>query len=111
MEGLSSSAQIHEYSLDLGINPPSLMRYILFLSFSLFFLASFAQDDYTVSDKKAIKCYEVSLQSFNFKDYDASLSKLEEAISREPQFIEAYLLRFEVRNSTSSVLSASSGPT
>ncbi|NNK80759.1 MAG: OmpA family protein, partial [Flavobacteriales bacterium] len=72
------------------------MRLILVLFFSSIFLSSFGQEDYSVDDKKAIKYYEVALQSYNMKSLDAALDKLNSAIEREPDFIEAFLLSFEI---------------
>ncbi len=81
------------------------MRHSLLL-FSLFFSLSFLAQDYSVEDRKAIKCYEVALQSFNYKDHAQTLMKINDAIAREPDFIEAYLLKFETEIETKDLAAA-----
>lgn len=68
---------------------------LLFITALLLSSVSICAQDYTVSDRKAIKYYEVALQSYNQKDHDAALRKLEDAIAIEPDFVEAHLLSFE----------------
>jgi len=52
--------------------------------------------DYSVSDKKAIKSFENALTAFDGRNYDLALALIEEALNREQNFIEAHLLGFEV---------------
>ncbi len=58
---------------------------------------SFAEaQDYSISNSKAIKSYENALTAINSRKPELALSFLDEAIEREPDFIETYLLMFEV---------------
>ncbi len=55
----------------------------------------FAQK-YTVSNTKAIKSYENALTAINSRNNELGLALLDEALKREPNFAEAYLLKFEL---------------
>ncbi|NNC82961.1 MAG: tetratricopeptide repeat protein, partial [Flavobacteriales bacterium] len=72
------------------------MRHFLLLLFAFSALALTAQDEYTIDDRKAIKNYEVALQAFNARAYTDALRRLNDALARETDFIEAHLLKFEV---------------
>jgi outer membrane protein OmpA-like peptidoglycan-associated protein/tetratricopeptide (TPR) repeat protein len=52
--------------------------------------------DYTTTDKKAIKSFENAMTAFDSRNYDLALALIQEALDRESSFIEAHLLSFEV---------------
>lgn len=69
---------------------------LVFLVFTFAATAVFAQPKYSVENKRAVKSYENALQAFDGRNSDLALKLVEEAIDKEPGFIEAYLLRFEI---------------
>jgi outer membrane protein OmpA-like peptidoglycan-associated protein/tetratricopeptide (TPR) repeat protein len=63
----------------------------------LFTFHSQAQSqDYTTTDKKAIRSFENAMNAFDARNYDLALALIDEALERENGFIEAHLLSFEV---------------
>ncbi|MCZ4410177.1 OmpA family protein [Cryomorphaceae bacterium 1068] len=63
----------------------------------LFAFHSNAQSqDYTTTDKKAIRSFENAMNAFDARNYDLALALIDEALERENGFIEAHLLSFEV---------------
>lgn len=69
----------------------------LFAAFLCCFSALHLQaQTYSVSNKKAVKAFENAMQAFDARNTDLALSLLEDAVKREPDFVEAYLLKFEV---------------
>lgn len=74
------------------------MRSLLF-SFIIFLLIpiySFAQYNYTTSNKKAIKSYEEALQSFNRMDYTTAIDLMQKAIKYDDKFVEANIVLAEI---------------
>jgi len=66
----------------------------------LFFLASTAislAQGYTSTNRKAIKYYEGAIAAFNAKNMTGVINDLDRSIDADPDFIEAYLLRFEAQ--------------
>ncbi len=49
-----------------------------------------AQKDYSISDKKAINLFEKGIEAFSNNNREGALSFYERALSREPNFAEAY---------------------
>ena len=73
------------------------MRLItLLLSILLISNASFAQQQYATKSKKAIKFYQEAMSAFNLMDFALVETKLNDAIEKDPLFIDAYLLRSEL---------------
>jgi outer membrane protein OmpA-like peptidoglycan-associated protein/Tol biopolymer transport system component len=63
----------------------------------LFTFLSFGYaQEYTSTDSKAEKAYENALNAFDQRNYNMALSFVGEALERDKNFIEAYLLRFEI---------------
>ncbi|MEM9052093.1 MAG: OmpA family protein [Bacteroidota bacterium] len=90
MAHLSSDAQIHGHSL---------MRFFKLLVPALFlftFHSNAQSQDYTTTDKKAIRSFENALNAFDGRNYELALALIQEALDREKSFIEAHLLSFEV---------------
>lgn len=55
-----------------------------------------AQEEYSVSNKKAIGQIEMAKRYYVLKDYENAVQKLTEALKSEPEFIEAWLLLGQV---------------
>ncbi len=73
------------------------MRIILFSFIFLFIYNSgFSQHKYATQSKKAIKHYEEAISAFNTGDYKLVEKKLNAAIKKDSEFIDAYLLRAEL---------------
>ncbi|MCH2214012.1 MAG: OmpA family protein [Flavobacteriales bacterium] len=75
------------------------MRFIKLLVPALFlciFHCNAQSQDYTTTDKKAIKSFENALNAFDGRNYELSIALIQEALDREKSFIEAHLLSFEV---------------
>jgi len=76
--------------------------YLLFFSVLLIFNV-YGQKKYATESKNAIKYYEQAIASFNKRDFNGVKQNLDDAIKKDPQFIDAYLLRaelFRVNNQT-----------
>jgi outer membrane protein OmpA-like peptidoglycan-associated protein/Tol biopolymer transport system component len=70
---------------------------LLVPAFFLFALTLQAQSqDYTTTDKKAIRSFENAMNAFDARNYELALALIDEALEREKTFIEAHLLSFEV---------------
>lgn len=54
------------------------------------------QREFTVDDKKAIRSFQNAVRAFDGRNHELALDLLDEATERAPDFVEAYLLRFEV---------------
>lgn len=68
-----------------------------FLLFAAISSASIAlAQDYTSTNAKAIKAYEGAATAFNGRSYELAIAYLDEAIDKDPDFVEAYLMKFEV---------------
>jgi outer membrane protein OmpA-like peptidoglycan-associated protein len=52
--------------------------------------------NYSVTSKKAIKQYEEALALYDIRDKSGALSKLDEVVKTEPNFIEAYYMMAQV---------------
>lgn len=52
--------------------------------------------DYTTSNKKAIKSYQNAITAFDQRNHELAIAFLDEALSQDNNFIEAYFLKFEV---------------
>lgn len=58
-------------------------------------VTAFGQD-YTTTDKKAIRSYQNAITSFDQRKHDLALAFIDESLDRDQNFIEAYFLKFEV---------------
>ncbi len=71
-----------------------------FMVLCTFFFVSFegsAQaQQYSISNKKAIKDFERARTAFDGRNAPLAISLLDDALKREPKFVEAQLMRFEV---------------
>ncbi len=90
MEHQPTNAQVHEHSLR------NFKIALLGILFMLASVATSAQQQYSISNTKAIKAYENAMNAFNARNSELALLMIDDAIKREANFIEAYLLRFEV---------------
>ncbi len=74
------------------------MRKFLFLIFSLIVFSSitYAQYNYSTTNKKAIKSYEEALQSFNRMDYQSAILSMQNALKYDDKFIEAHIVLAEI---------------
>jgi len=95
MENIVTNAQVHEYSLMTKLH-----KY--FLSLLLLALCSTALGQFTFStkSKKAIKLYKKAQQApntldlnTNQPDYNSGLKYLVKALTKDPNFVEAHLLK------------------
>jgi outer membrane protein OmpA-like peptidoglycan-associated protein len=68
---------------------------IPFFVVSISFLG-YTQTKYATESQKAIKYYEKAIEAFNQRDYIGVEENLNSAIKKDPQFIDAYLLRAEL---------------
>lgn len=71
------------------------LRFLLFALASLFALSSSAQQ-YTTSDKRAIKHFETAMTAINQREIALGLEEIEKAIGRDEEFIEAWLLKADL---------------
>lgn len=90
MAHLSSDPQIHEHPL------MKLNGFFALLFCFLSFITTAQSQDYTTTDKKAVKSFENAMNAFDGRNYELALALIEEALDREKTFIEAHLLKFEV---------------
>ncbi len=79
--------------------------YTLMHSLRLFFYAALlltipffasAQPHYTSTNKGAIKCYEEATKYYDLYQNEKALAELDKAISKDPHFVEAYMLRANI---------------
>ncbi len=68
----------------------------LFLSLLFAVCGVSAQQKYSVENKRAVKSYENAINAFDGRNSELALKLLDEALDREPEFIEAFLLKFEI---------------
>ncbi len=94
MAHFTSNTQIHANTLKEKYMMKCLFTFLL-SSLLIFPLLGQAQE-YTTSNSKAEKAYEGALLAYDQRNLNLSLNFLAEAVNRDPNFIEAYLLRFEV---------------
>lgn len=52
--------------------------------------------DFTTSNKKAIRSYQNAITAFDQRNHELAIAFLDEALSQDKNFIEAYFLKFEV---------------
>ena len=90
MAHFSSDSQIHGHSL------MKLFKLFIPALFLFSFYSNAQSQDYTTTDKKAIRSFENAMNAFDARNYDLALALIDEAIDREKGFIEAHLLNFEV---------------
>lgn len=67
------------------------MKNLFLLSLLLFSLSAFAQYDITKVDKKAVALYEKALELTDANRFKESIDVLQQAISRDDRFVDAYL--------------------
>jgi outer membrane protein OmpA-like peptidoglycan-associated protein/tetratricopeptide (TPR) repeat protein len=68
----------------------------LVLLFLVIFITNAVSQSYTVDSKRAIHMYEAATQAYGYTQYDKCLELLDEAINREEEFVEAWLLKAQV---------------
>lgn len=73
------------------------MRTVFVTILVLVSLALSAQEEYTVSDRKAVARLETAKRYYVLKSYDKAVWELKEAVKQEPEFIEAWLLLGQVQ--------------
>lgn len=82
MEDITTDSQIHEHPL---------RRSICFLLLCCFTCFSFSQSGLSTESKKAKKLYEKADKKYKERDFQESISYLEEAVKEDPDFFEAYI--------------------
>lgn len=90
MANLTSDSQVHGHSL------MKLFKLFIPTLFLFTFHAHAQSQDYTTTDKKAIRSFENALNAFDARNYDLAFALIDEALEREKGFIEAHLLSFEL---------------
>ncbi len=94
MAYIFANPQVPRYPLNHDITSKSLG---LFLAVWLLLMsAAVKAQDFSIDDKKAIKSYQNAVTAFDGRNYDLALALLTEATDRAPEFVEAYLMQFEV---------------
>ncbi len=75
-----------------------MMKSLLTYLFSIFLILPLLgqAQEYTTTNSKAEKAYEGALLAYDQRNLNLSLNFLGEAVNRDPNFIEVYLLRFEI---------------
>lgn len=75
-----------------------MMKSLLIYLFSIFLIVPLLgqAQEYTTTNSKAEKAYEGALLAYDQRNLNLSLNFLGEAANRDPNFIELYLLRFEI---------------
>ena len=75
-----------------------MMKSLLTYLFSIFLILPLLgqAQEYTTTNSKAEKAYEGALLAYDQRNLNLSLNFLGEAANRDPNFIEVYLLRFEI---------------
>jgi len=75
-----------------------MMKSLLIYLFSIFLIVPLLgqAQEYTTTNSKAEKAYEGALLAYDQRNLNLSLNFLGEAANRDPNFIEVYLLRFEI---------------
>lgn len=95
MVRFAANPQIHEHSVATNMQRFPFHRF-LFLVLTLTATAVFGQQKYSVDDRRAVKSYENALTAFDGRNAELALDLVAESLNRAPDFIEAYLLQFEI---------------
>ncbi len=69
---------------------------ILLIGAAIFIGFQATAQEYSTSDKKAIRSYQNATTAFDQRNYDLSLAFLDEALERDADFIETFYMRFEI---------------
>lgn len=75
---------------------------LIIFCFQLGLTMLYGQRDYSTRSKKAIKFYQSAREAFDNMQDDKALVRLEKALEKDDEFIEAYLLRAEIHRASSS---------
>lgn len=78
----------------------SLLKIVFFAAALLIGYQSTAQDQFSISNSKAIRSYQNAQTAFDQRNYELALSFIDEALEKEANFIEAYFFRFEIYSET-----------
>jgi outer membrane protein OmpA-like peptidoglycan-associated protein/tetratricopeptide (TPR) repeat protein len=70
--------------------------FFCFVFFLLVPIYTIAQNNYSITNKKAIKSYEEALQSFNRMDYSVAIDLMQKAIKYDDKFLEAHIVLGEI---------------
>ncbi|MEO8148198.1 MAG: OmpA family protein [Bacteroidia bacterium] len=95
MRNNKTSLMIHNRNLFLQSSYVSFLAKFLILIFSFLFLnvTAFAQkENYTTTNKSAIRSYEQATKYYDARNNEAALKELQNAISKDEKFVEAYIL-------------------
>jgi outer membrane protein OmpA-like peptidoglycan-associated protein/tetratricopeptide (TPR) repeat protein len=71
-------------------------KFLLFLLVVLSFSASEAQEQYSTSSRRAAKHFKEALKQYRIKEYEAALEKIRDALDRDDEFVEAYIVRGQI---------------
>ncbi len=69
---------------------------IFLLILAISFSNLYAQQQYSTSSRRAAEDLQEALQNYRIKEYDKALEKVNEALDRDDDFIEAYIIRGQV---------------
>ena len=73
------------------------MKYFtLILSFLFVTFFVHAQEQYSTNSKKAAKLFEQGLKQYRLSDYDPALKNINEAIEKDDEFVEAYIIKGQI---------------
>ena len=93
---MSNAKQKHKIILNRyrmqSLNKYTIFLFFLFLSNS----ALFAQHEYTSSNPKAVKFFEVAAKYYDGHKNEKALEAIDEAIKADPKFIEAHMLKANI---------------
>ncbi|MEP1035121.1 OmpA family protein [Ekhidna sp.] len=82
MEDIIADTQVHGHPL---------RRIVLFSFLSLFSFLTFAQGGLSTNNKKAQKLYEKADKQYRARNFPSAISYLEEAVTEDPSFHEAFI--------------------
>lgn len=74
------------------------MKFAISIFIFFFLLSSGFAQKYSTENKRAIKFFQAATQAYQYTQYDKSLEYVDEAISKDESFIEAYLFKAQVLN-------------
>lgn len=73
------------------------MKYF-FVFFLLFFLSQplNAQQEFTTDSRRAVESFKEGLASYQRRDYKVALEKMNEALDKDDEFVEAYIIKGQI---------------
>src|SRR6056297_1957627 len=78
-----------------------MMKYLFLIFFIFSLLPSLqAQQEFTTDNKRAVKYFKEGLASYQRGDFKVALKKMSEALEKDDQFVEAYIIKAQVYEHT-----------